>query len=188
MSRTRSVDLIDECLYAYDDLNRLLQKTADPFFSTGACSGGVCGATQVSFTYNALGQRQTMTDASGTTNYTYDANNRLQHKVTPEGGLNYSYDNVGDVGEVFADNWNSGGVDTRYAYDALNRMSSVTALSDFGPIGNIVSNYTYDAVVNLATVAEKVAAKGLPTLRRMVPDGAKKQWILLMESHELLAK
>jgi YD repeat-containing protein len=67
--------------YAYDNLNRLLSKTADPFFSTGACSGGVCGATQVSFTYNALGQRQTMIDAGGTTTYGYDGNNRLNSKL-----------------------------------------------------------------------------------------------------------
>ena len=42
---------------------------------------------------------------------------------------------------------------TSYGHDVLNRMSQVTALSDFGTIGNIVSSYTYDPVGNLATVA-----------------------------------
>src|SRR4051812_39629129 len=90
-----------------------------------------------------------MTDASGTTTYAYNNNNRLQRKGTPQGALNYLYDSVGDVQEVFADDWASGGVDTQYGYDALNRMSSVRALSD----SNLVSNYTYDAVGNLSTVA-----------------------------------
>jgi YD repeat-containing protein len=39
--------------YAYDNLNRLLSKTADSFFSTGACTGGVCGVAKVSFTHLA---------------------------------------------------------------------------------------------------------------------------------------
>ena len=71
--------------YAYDTMNRLLSKTADPFFSQGACANGACGATQVSFTYTPTGKRASMTDASGTTNYTYDGSERLSVKATPEG-------------------------------------------------------------------------------------------------------
>ena len=49
--------------YAYDPMNRLTQKTADAFFSTGACAGGVCGATQVTYAYTATGRRLSMGDA-----------------------------------------------------------------------------------------------------------------------------
>jgi YD repeat-containing protein len=58
--------------YQHDPLNRLTKKIADPFFSTGACVGGACGAASVSFTYTATGRRLSMTDASGTTSYTYN--------------------------------------------------------------------------------------------------------------------
>jgi len=68
-------------------MNRLLSKTADSFFSSGACAGGACGATSVSFTYTNTGRRKTMTDASGGTSYTYDVRDRLQTKQTPEGTL-----------------------------------------------------------------------------------------------------
>jgi len=49
--------------YQYDTLNRLTSKIADAFFSTGACAGGACGATQVGFTYSATSRRLSMTDA-----------------------------------------------------------------------------------------------------------------------------
>ena len=68
-------------VYGYDDLNRLLSKTPDP----------TLGEPAVTFTYTPLGQRETMTDVSGTTTYTYDARNRLTDKITPQGSLSYTY-------------------------------------------------------------------------------------------------
>jgi hypothetical protein len=59
--------------YTYDPNNNwLTSKTADPFFSTGSCAGGACGATSITFTYTQTGKRKTMTDATGTTTYNYD--------------------------------------------------------------------------------------------------------------------
>ena len=69
--------------YQYDTMNRLTVKTADAFFSTGACAGGLCGATQITYSYNDTGRRTSMVDASGTTNYTYDTRDRLLTKATP---------------------------------------------------------------------------------------------------------
>src|SRR5262249_34078007 len=63
--------------YQYDNMNRLKTKTADTFFSTGACAPGACGPTQVTFTYTSTGRRQSMTDASGKTNYSYATRDRL---------------------------------------------------------------------------------------------------------------
>jgi RHS repeat-associated protein len=124
--------------YAYDNLNRLLIKTADAFFATNHL-----GAASVSFTYNALGQRATMADASGTTNYAYDNRNRLTSKATPEGTLTYTYDAAGDVKTIQSSN--AGGANLAYAYDALNRLSTAT-----DPVG--ATAYTYDNVGNLQTV------------------------------------
>jgi len=51
--------------YQYDTMNRLTAKTADPFFSAGACAGGLCGASQITYSYNDMGRRVSMVDASG---------------------------------------------------------------------------------------------------------------------------
>jgi YD repeat-containing protein len=68
--------------YTYDVLNRLHQKIPDPSLSQPT----------ITFTYFPTGTRQTMADATGTTNYTYDNRDRLKTKATPEGTLSYSYD------------------------------------------------------------------------------------------------
>ena len=81
--------------YQYDNMNRLKAKIADAFFSTGACAGGLCGASQVSFTYDTAGRRKTMADASGTTTYTYDPVGRLAGKTAPFGGVTWTYDKGG---------------------------------------------------------------------------------------------
>src|SRR5262249_9689958 len=128
--------------YAYDTMNRLLSKTADAFFSTGACTGGAWGATQISFTYAATGRRLSMTDASGVTNYTDDTRDRLLTKATPFGSLTYTYDAAGST--VSLKSSNAGGASMTYGYDALNRLASVTDASG-------VTSYNYDAVGNLGS-------------------------------------
>src|SRR5205085_2880546 len=61
--------------FTYDTMRRLLSKTPDASLNQPT----------VSFTYNATGQRATMTDTSGATVYSYDARNRLASKQTPFG-------------------------------------------------------------------------------------------------------
>ncbi len=58
--------------FQYDLLNRLLSKTPDPTLNQST----------ISFTYYPTGTRQTMLDATGTTNYTYDNRDRLKIKAT----------------------------------------------------------------------------------------------------------
>jgi RHS repeat-associated protein len=127
--------------FTYDNMNRLSQKTADAFFSTGACAGGVCGATSVSFSYTATGRRKTMLDVTGLTNYTYDNRDRLLTKATPFGTLTYTYDATGNA--LTLKSSNVGGASMTYAYDQLNRLASVTD-------GAGATTYSYDAVGNLA--------------------------------------
>jgi RHS repeat-associated protein len=115
-------------------MRRLMAKTPDASLSDSA----------VSFTYNDLGQRATMTDASGVTNYVYDSRNRLASKQTPEGNLNYTYDEAGGIKTVRSNH--TGGVSVDYSYDELNRLSSV---KDNRLVGNQTTAYTYDAVGNL---------------------------------------
>src|SRR5262249_14473733 len=126
--------------YQYDTMNRLKVKTADSFFSSGACAGGLCGATQITYDYNNVGRRTSMTDASGPTTYTYDNRDRLLTKAAPAGTLTYTYDDAGNTITFTASN---GGPAMTYGYDELNRLSTVADASG-------VTNYTYDEVGNLA--------------------------------------
>ena len=117
--------------YVYDTLNRLT-KTTYP------------DATSVSFSYNSLGRRISMTDASGITNYTYDMLGHLTQVNGPGQNsiLQYTYDSVGNRTSLIL----PGAKTVQYAYDALNRISSIT---DYN---NKVTTYTYDKVGNPVTV------------------------------------
>ncbi len=122
--------------FAYDSLNRLLSRTPDPSFT---------GAVTESFTYTPAGQRATMTNASGTTTYTYTNRDQILTKATPEGTLSYTYDLSGDVASVISSNAN--GTNVAYAWDADNRLQSVTDNRTSG-----VTNYSYDQTNQLATM------------------------------------
>src|SRR5262249_14779686 len=126
--------------YQYDTMNRLKVKTADSFFSTGACAGGLCGATQISYGYNNVGRRTSTTDASRPTTCIYDTRTGRLTKAAPAGTLPYTYDDAGNTITLSASN---GGRAMTYGYDELNRLSTVTDASG-------VTNYSYDEVGNLA--------------------------------------
>jgi RHS repeat-associated protein len=120
--------------YGYDVMRRLISKTPDASLNEPV----------ISFTYNDLGQRATMTDGSGVTNYNYDVRNRLASKQTPFGTLTYTYDENSNLKSTNSSNPN--GVSVDYAYDSLNRVSGVR---DNRLSGNQETTYSYDAVGNL---------------------------------------
>ena len=128
--------------YTYDALNRLLTR-ATP------------GEATVSFTYTATGKRATMSVGSWNTTYSYDSLDRLAAKAAPAGTLTYSYDGAGNLASMSSNHAN--GVSVSYAYDELNRLSSVT---DERLQGNQTTTYTYDTAGNVATVT---APNGLQT-------------------------
>ncbi len=128
--------------YTYDALNRLLSR-ATP------------GESPVSFTYTPTGKRATMQDGSGTTTYSYDPLDRLTSKAAPAGTLSYGYDGAGNLASISSNHAN--GVLVSYAYDELNRLSTVT---DSRLHGNQTTTYTYDPANNVATVT---APNGLQT-------------------------
>jgi YD repeat-containing protein len=99
----------------------------------------------VSFSYSATGQRSQMIDASGATTYQYDVRDRLLQKATPGGTLTYTYDAAGNETSIRSSNPN--GAATDYAYDALNRLKTVTD-QRLAP-GSNTTTYTYDPVGNL---------------------------------------
>lgn len=85
-----------------------------------------------------------MVDASGTTLYTYDERDRLLSKQTPEGTLTYTYDLAGNLLTMRSSNAN--GTSVNNAYDALNRLSSVTD----NRLASGTTTYHYDNAGNLA--------------------------------------
>jgi RHS repeat-associated protein len=122
--------------FNYDVMRRLLSKAPDASLNEAS----------ISFTYNILGQRATMDDASGTTVYTYDARNRLSSKQTPFGTLNYTYNEGGNLLTTRSSNAN--GVSVDYSYDALNRLATVED-NQLAALNGGVTSYGYDTVGNL---------------------------------------
>lgn len=120
--------------FNYDAAGRLVSKVPDSWF----------GAPTVLYTYTGTGQRQTMSDASGTTTYTYDLLGRLQTKQTPAGTLNYTYDANGNV---LTTSSASGGTSISYTWDTLNRLSTV--VNHLASAGAQTTTYHYDPVGNL---------------------------------------
>jgi RHS repeat-associated protein len=117
--------------FIHDVMNRLVAKVPDASFTAPA----------IQFSYNELGLRTNMVDASGVTTYRYDERNRLVEKATPQGTLVYAYNAHGQVTNIAS--LNANGVRLGYSYDALNRLSEVHDLH----AGS--TTYGYDAVGNL---------------------------------------
>lgn len=116
--------------YDYDALNRLKTET-DPLQRV------------TSYTYDALGNLKTRTDANNRTRtFQYDIR-RLREIDYPDGSMaTFDYDALGR--RTSAANAN---VSYSYAYDALNRITSVTDLTS-----RFTTSYTYDATGNRATM------------------------------------
>lgn len=87
--------------YTYDALHRLTKEE----YSDG---------TSISYTYDPMGNRLSITDESGTTNYTYDAGDRL----LSAGFSSFTYDNNGNMLSKGS---------TTYAYDYANRLIRVVS-------------------------------------------------------------
>jgi RHS repeat-associated protein len=128
--------------YTYDALNRRLTLSTP-------------GEPTVSFTYSPTGKRATMSVGSWKTTYSYDQLDRLTTKAAPAGTLTYSYDSAGNLASMSSNHVN--GILVQYAYDELNRLSTVV---DNRLQGNQTTTYTYDPASNVATVT---APNGLQT-------------------------
>ena len=96
----------------------------------------------ITYAYNAAGNRTSMTDGLGSTAYTYDALNRLTQVAGPNGTLTYAYDlNNNRTGVTYP-----GGNTVISAYDAADRLTSVT---DWG---SRVTTYSYDNANRLTNI------------------------------------
>jgi RHS repeat-associated protein len=122
--------------YQYDALNRLTSKTDNILSKT------------ISYTYDAIGNRATMTDGeSGLTEYTYDNLNRLTELKNPDNDITeYTY---GKMNEKLSQT-NANGTITENHYDTgyrlillVNKKSNNDTILSFA--------YTYDTGGNILT-------------------------------------
>ena len=140
--------------FTYDSFGRLKTKThTDPATSA---------TRTVTYTYDALGRTVTIDDSGhGITTHQYDAESRLTARTTPEGTIRYEYDNLGRMTRTYTGSPDTGHnsiasdakavTDTRYTYDQLGRLKTVTAVERFDqPLPTPeLTHYRYDHVGNL---------------------------------------
>ncbi|QUY45864.1 putative Ig domain-containing protein [Acaryochloris marina] len=113
-------------VYEYDERDRLITKDFP-------------GSASTTYAYTLIGQRESVTDARGTTTYEYDEQNRLTKRIDPDGReIGYTYDIAGNRTSVTIPSGQ-----TSYTFDAQNRLKTVTD-PDAG-----VTTYFYNAVGNL---------------------------------------
>ncbi len=101
------------------------------------------GEADVSFTYDASGQRRTMTDGLGTTTWHYDTQGRLESVTDAYNSvLTYSYDDEGNrTGLTYPD-----GKQVAYTYDLDHHLAEVAAWDTQS------SEYEYDALGQLTSL------------------------------------
>jgi len=116
--------------FVYDAVNRLMQAR------TAATAGQL--ATNLAFTYDANGNRKSLTDPlGGITNYTYDALQRLTSLTDPAGNFTFSYDEISRRTKINRPL----GLSTSYSYDSSRRLTSLVHQGGTG-VGSF--NYSYD--------------------------------------------
>jgi RHS repeat-associated protein len=107
--------------FQYDALHRLTEETiVDP----------IRGSQTVTYAYDAVGNRLSKTDSTGTTGYNYDANNRL----SSAGGVTFSYDDNGSL--ILKED---GSATQIYVYDFERRLVSTISMD------GAILQYRYDA-------------------------------------------
>lgn len=117
--------------FTHDNLNRLLSKTVQPWGKT------------ISYTYDAVGNRTSMTDPDGgITIYQYDDNQRLTSLSNPFGQTTtFVYDNAGRMTRQN----NANGTYAVYVYDMSDNLERLTHYKSNGDTLAFLV-YTYDSV------------------------------------------
>jgi RHS repeat-associated protein len=108
-------------------------------------------AVNITFAYDAAGQRTQMTDASGTTAYFYDKAGRPVKTISPAGIVTAAFNKAGQRTKL-----SQPGRATQFAYDKLGRPIAVTSA------GRPVVKYAYAAS---GALAQEIFANGVTTTR-----------------------
>ena len=119
--------------YAYNGFDNITSKTA-------TLPNG--NSQSISYTYNQLGLRTSMTDSTGTTTYAYTPFGELMSETKGTTVKNYAYDNMSNRTLFTLATDGVQNLNTSYTYDNLNRLASVT--DSYNTV-----TYTYDNNSNL---------------------------------------
>jgi RHS repeat-associated protein len=106
---------------------------------------GVAVTPNVSFSYDAAGNRTSMADGLGSVSYAYDQLSRLTSETRTFSGvgsfaLNYSYNLAGELTSI-TNPWN---VQVGYSYDTTGRPTSVSGVN-YGGVSSYVNSISYRA-------------------------------------------
>ena len=118
--------------YSYDNLSRLLSISA-------------AGLSTISYQYDELSRRTSMTDGTGVTTYSYDRLSRLTSVTQPNGGVGYGYDLDSDRTSLSYPG--VGGGTVTYVFSPGGRLNSLTDWA------SRTSTYTYTAAGLAKTVS-----------------------------------
>jgi len=161
--------------YFYDAVGRL-NTVADTgtgmiqyvYSNTGcsACGGSavdkiiqeITSLGSISYTYDAIGKRTSMTVAGQpTVNYSYDANSRLTNLKSGLLNFGFSYDAIGRRMSLTRPN----GITTNYNYDTGSHLLNIESLNPLNAILEKIS-YSYDANGNRTSMDRLNASVKLP--------------------------
>jgi len=100
------------------------------------------------YTFDALGNRLTVTDTRGLTTATYDSRDRLLSETRPDAiAIAYAYDAAGNRTNLTT-TVNSANETTTYAFDAVGNQTHQR-------VGQIDTSYTYDTLNRLTDLSTK---------------------------------
>ena len=158
--------------WVFDDAGQLKtaknargQVTTYSYDPAGQTTGWSSPDGTVSQGFDALGDRTSLTDATGASSYTYDAVGRMTGATTPAGTVSYGYDASGLRTDVTA-----AGAHVGYAYNGAGQLASVADAS-----GTTSMGYNTDGDLASVTRPNGVAtAYGYDAAGRLVKDDTAK--------------
>ena len=125
---------------------------------TYSAPAGIPAASNVSFSYDAAGNRTSMTDGFGVKTYGYDQLSRLTSESRPFGNLgpfalSYQY-NLADELTKITDATN---MSINYGYDSMGRVTGVTGSDNlYAGVSNYASNFQYRAWNGLKAMTDGI--------------------------------
>ncbi|MDZ4224523.1 MAG: DUF6531 domain-containing protein, partial [bacterium] len=122
------------------------------------------------FVYDGNGNVSSVKDGNGNvTQYQYDGFNRIEKIIDPlSGEMKVAYDEVNNIGSISRRGPPDINVETRFAYDALNRLTQKT---EENGDSDAVTKYNYDKNNRLTSVIASVSA-AISQETRFIYDGA----------------
>jgi YD repeat-containing protein len=108
---------------------------------------GVAATANVTFGYDPVGNRTSMSDQSGSTTYQYNSLSQVTSETHQLSGLSASYTlgyeyNLAGALKTFTDQ--TAGTSVSYGFDGIGRLTGVTG-SGFGSVSQLASNSKYRA-------------------------------------------